>query len=96
MLRSGEEKDTGIFHEQICTAPTDACLTPPMPLVGPASLQMDQREPARQEDGTTESGAKTHIWIAVSGYVLVANIKKRLKLEAGLYTILQIFSVTIC
>jgi hypothetical protein len=35
---------------------------------------------------------KTQIWIAVSVYVLVAIIKKRLRIEASLYTILQILS----
>lgn len=45
--------------------------------------------------GTTENAVKTQIWIAVSVYVLVAIIKKRLKLGASLYTILQILSVTI-
>ncbi len=45
--------------------------------------------------GTTENAVKTQIWIAVSVYVLVAIIKKRLQLEASLYTILQILSVTI-
>ena len=44
--------------------------------------------------GTSENAVKTQIWIAVSVYVLVAIIKKRLKLEASLYTILQILSVT--
>jgi hypothetical protein len=41
------------------------------------------------------NAVKTQIWIAVSVYVLVAIIKKRLKLEHSLYTILQIFSVTV-
>jgi len=45
--------------------------------------------------GTTENAVKTQIWIAVSMYVLVAIIRKRLKLEASLYTLLQIISVTI-
>lgn len=45
--------------------------------------------------GTTENAVKTQIWIAVSVYVLVAIIKKRLQLEPSLYTILQILSVTI-
>jgi IS4 transposase len=45
--------------------------------------------------GTTENAVKTQIWIAVSVYVLIAMIKKRLHLEASLYTILQILSVTI-
>lgn len=39
--------------------------------------------------------SKTQIWSAVSVYVLVAIIKKRLGLEASLYTLLQIFSVTL-
>jgi hypothetical protein len=45
--------------------------------------------------GTSENAVKTQIWIAISVYVLVAIIKKRLKLEASLYTILQILSVTL-
>ena len=45
--------------------------------------------------GTTENAVKTQVWITVSVYVLVAIIKKRLHLEASLYTILQIFSVTL-
>ena len=38
---------------------------------------------------------KTQIWIAVSVYVLVAIVRKRLALEASLYRVLQIFSVTL-
>ena len=38
---------------------------------------------------------KSQIWIAVSVYVLVAIIKKRLSLDASLYTLLQILSVTL-
>jgi hypothetical protein len=45
--------------------------------------------------GTSENAVKTQIWIAISMYVLVAIVKKRLKLEANLYTILQILSVTL-
>lgn len=44
--------------------------------------------------GTTENAVKTQIWIAVCVYVLIAIIKKRLALEASLYTILQLLSVT--
>jgi len=44
--------------------------------------------------GTSENAVKTQIWIAVSVYVLVAIIKKRLDLGISLYTILQILSVT--
>jgi transposase len=45
--------------------------------------------------GTTENAVKTQIWIAVAVYVQVAIIKKQLKIQASLYTILQILSVTI-
>ena len=45
--------------------------------------------------GTSDNAVKTQIWIAVSTYVLVAIIKKRLRLEMNLYTILQILSVTL-
>lgn len=45
--------------------------------------------------GTSENAVKTQIWIAVSVYVFVAIIKKRLKLDHSLYTILQILSVNV-
>jgi len=45
--------------------------------------------------GTTENAVKSQIWIAISVYVLVAIIKKQLKLETELYTILQILSLTL-
>jgi len=44
--------------------------------------------------GMTENAVKTQIWIAVSVYVLVAIVKKRLQLSASLYEILQILSLT--
>ncbi len=45
--------------------------------------------------GTSQNAVKTQIWIAVSIYVLVAIVRKRLALEASLYQILQILSVTL-
>jgi len=45
--------------------------------------------------GTTENAVKTQIWIAITVYVLVAIVKKRLNTEATLYTILQILSLTL-
>ena len=45
--------------------------------------------------GTSENAVKTQIWIALAVYVLVAIVKKRLRLEASLYTILQILSVSL-
>jgi uncharacterized protein DUF4372/DDE family transposase len=45
--------------------------------------------------GTTENAVKTQIWIAITVYVLVAIVKKRLNTQASLYTILQILSLTL-
>jgi hypothetical protein len=45
--------------------------------------------------GTSENAVKTQIWIAISVYVLVAIIKKKLKVKASLYTMLQILSVSL-
>lgn len=45
--------------------------------------------------GTSENAVKSQIWIAVSVYVLVAIVRRRLKLEASLYTLMQVFSVTV-
>jgi IS4 transposase len=45
--------------------------------------------------GYSENAVRTQIWIAVTVYVLVALIKKRLRLDASLYTILQSLSVTL-
>jgi Ni,Fe-hydrogenase I large subunit len=45
--------------------------------------------------GTSRNAVMTQVWIAISVYVLVAIVKKRLKLEQSLYTILQIFSLAL-
>jgi hypothetical protein len=44
--------------------------------------------------GTSENAVKVQIWTAVSVYVLVSIIKKRLNLDPSLYTLLQVCSVT--
>jgi Domain of unknown function (DUF4372)/Transposase DDE domain len=49
----------------------------------------------KQFYGTSENAVKTQIWIAVSVYVLVAIVKKKLNLDASLYTLLQILSVSV-
>lgn len=49
----------------------------------------------KQFYGTSENAVKSQIWIAVAVYVLVAIAKKRLNLDASLYTLLQILSVTL-
>jgi hypothetical protein len=45
--------------------------------------------------GTSENAVKTQIWIAISTYVLVAIMKKRMKIDLSLYTILQILSISL-
>jgi hypothetical protein len=45
--------------------------------------------------GTSENAVKTQIWIAVSVYVLVAIVRKRLEVETSLYQILQVLSLTL-
>ena len=45
--------------------------------------------------GTSENAVKTQVWIAISVYVLVAIVKKRLHLKQSLYTILQILSISV-
>jgi hypothetical protein len=49
----------------------------------------------KQFYGTSENAVKSQIWIAVAVYVLVAIAKKRLNLDASLYTLRQILSVTL-
>lgn len=71
-------------------------LTPISPLAGGVVLQVDQATPSHQGlYGTSDNAVKTQIWIAISIYVLVAIVKKRLNLDYSLYSILQILSVTI-
>jgi len=45
--------------------------------------------------GTSENAVKTQIWIAISTYVLVVIMKKRLKIDLTLYTVLQILSISL-
>ena len=45
--------------------------------------------------GTSENAVKSRIWIVVSGYVLVAIIRKRLKVDESLHTILRLLSLAI-
>jgi transposase len=49
----------------------------------------------KQFFGTSENAVKTQIWIAVSVYVLVAIVRKKLNLNASLYTLLQVLSLTL-
>jgi hypothetical protein len=62
-------------------------LTPPRKIPVPGELQFARH--------TSENAVKSQIWIAVSVYVLVAILKKRLNLSDLLYEILQILSITL-
>ena len=60
-------------------------------MAGGAVLQVDQAAPAHQTlYGTSENAVRTQIWIAISVYVLVTIIKKKLRLNVSLHTLLQI------
>jgi hypothetical protein len=56
---------------------------------------VDQAARIKQFYGTSENAVKTQIWIAVSVYVLAAIVRKRLKLDVSLYTLMQVLSVTV-
>ena len=60
-----------------------------------SQLREEESGAARFAYGTSENAVKTQIWIAVSDYVLVAIVRKRLGLEASLYQILQIPRLTL-
>jgi hypothetical protein len=45
--------------------------------------------------GTSDNGVKTQVWIAISVYVLVAIVKKELRVERSLYEILQVLRLTL-
>jgi IS4 transposase len=45
--------------------------------------------------GTSENAVKTQVWIAIATYLLVAILKKRLGLDASLYQLLQVVSITV-
>ena len=84
------------------SSPTTSRFRPPpsgalqKPLAGGTLLQVDQAASSdRSSTARRRTRSKTQIWIAVSVYVLVAIVKKRLDLDASLYTLLQILSVTL-
>jgi hypothetical protein len=67
-----------------------------LPLAGGIVLQVAQAALAYQGVfGPSENAVKTQVWIALSTYILVAIVKKRLHAKTSLYTILQILSLTL-
>ena len=82
--------------QQLQTACVDHRFALQITLASQTILQMDQTAlRINAFFGASENAVKTQVWIAISIYVLVAIIKKRLDLKPSLYTILQILSVTI-
>ncbi len=61
--------------------------------LGPPQIKQNLR--IKRFFGTSENAVKTQVWIAVSVYVLIATIRKRLNLERSLYTLLQVLSVSV-
>src|SRR5712672_2090837 len=85
--RVGE--NPGVPHQSVRFAGRDRLRPLQEPMAGRAVLQVDQAASADQAVlRDIRKRGETQIWIAVSVYVLVALVKKRLKLEASLYTLL--------
>ena len=86
-FKDPESGKTLIFLDQPNQTPRSDNLRPVQgSLAGRTVLQMDhQHLRIKRFYGTSENAVKTQIWIAVSVYVLVAIIKKRLNLDASLY-----------
>jgi hypothetical protein len=66
---------------------------PRSPILGPGRARFEASKSCGQRP--SENAVKTKIWIAVSVYLLVAIVKKRLDLPGSLYTLLQVLSVTL-
>src|ERR1700719_2269294 len=89
-------QDTGVSEQSFRSSSPDHC----RPLQNRWQVELfvkwiNQHLRIKQFYGTSENAVKTQIWIAVSVYVLVAIVRKRLDLDASLDTLLQIFSVTL-
>jgi len=92
---SRNSQDPHFSDQQLCLASLYDHRTIPLPLASGALLQwIKQHLRIKAFFGTSENAVRSQIWIAVSAYVLVAIVKKRLHLSASLYEILQILSLT--
>ena len=90
-----ENLTSSSYGEELETGPTAWSGTAPVPYPTTVFKWIKQHLRIKQFYGTSDNAVRTQIWIAVSVYVLVAIVKKRLGLEASLYTLLQVFSVTL-
>ena len=94
--RPGARQDPGLPDQQLRPAGHDSRRHLPFEVAGRASHKwIKQHLRIKSFFGTTENAVKSQIWIAVSVYVTVAIIRKRLNIEESLHTILQILSLTI-
>ena len=84
LLRCHAKKEISLLDQQFYSACASSHRALSQVSANRAVLQVDQ----------AASAVKTQIWIAISVYVLVAIIKKQLKLKQSLHTILQVLSIT--
>ena len=94
--KSRVRQNTAVSHKSSPLASINHMRTLQEPLADRTVLQMDQTTSSHKAFlWRLENAVKSQIWIAVSVYVLIAIIKKKLNLDVSLYTLLQILSVTI-
>ncbi len=92
----GHQQASEVSDQQLCSSSTD--YRPNLQMPGQVELffrWVKQHLRIKSFFGTSDNAVKTQIWIAVSIYLLVAIVRKRLGLRASLYQILQILSVTL-
>jgi hypothetical protein len=96
LQRPRQRQKAGLPEQPLRPACADRLRPLQKPLAGRIVFKwIKQHLRIKQFYGTSENAVKTQIWIAISVYVLVAIVKKKLNLEASLYTLLQILSVTL-
>lgn len=95
-FRPGDRKDVGVSGQSLgISAATVCALYKSRWQVLSFFKWIKQHLCIKRFFGTSENAVKSHVWIAVASYVLVAIVKKRLNLKRSLYAMLQILSVTL-
>jgi hypothetical protein len=94
-LQDQRRQDAGVPDQQLHAAGPHHHRALSLPVAGRALLQwIKQHLRIKTFFGNSENAVKSQVWIAVSVYVLVAIVRKRLQLDASLYETLQILSLT--
>jgi len=94
--RSRKRENANLSYKQHCVTSTDYRFALQESLADRAVLQVDQTAPSHKTVlWHIGKCRKNRIWVAVSMYVLIAIIKKKLNLNTSLYTLLQILSITL-